>query len=44
MVDRDLSASVRRRLLDKLGVGRATLDSIVRLVGSELELSLDRYL
>lgn len=40
----DLSASVRRRLLDKLGVGPATLDSIVRLVGSELELSLDRYL
>jgi len=40
----DLSASVRRRLLDKLGVGPTTLDSIIRLVGSELELSLDRYL
>jgi RNA polymerase sigma-70 factor, ECF subfamily len=40
----DLSERVRRRLLDKLRVGGATLDSIIRLVGSELELSLDRYL
>lgn len=40
----DLSAKVRRRLLDSLQVGGATLDSIIRLVGSELELSLDRYL
>jgi RNA polymerase sigma-70 factor, ECF subfamily len=40
----DLSAAVRRLLLDKLRVGGATLDSIIRLVGSELELSLDRYL
>ena len=40
----DLSAAVRRRLLAQLGVADATLDSIIRLVGSELHLALDRYL
>ena len=39
-----LAASVRGRLMAKLGVGVGTLDSIVRLVGSELELGLDCYL
>jgi RNA polymerase sigma-70 factor (ECF subfamily) len=39
-----LAHAVRGRLIAKLGVGDATLDSIVRLVGSELELGLDRYL
>jgi RNA polymerase sigma-70 factor (ECF subfamily) len=40
----ELSAAVRRILLAKLGVADATLDSIIRLVGGELEVGLDRYL
>jgi RNA polymerase sigma-70 factor, ECF subfamily len=37
-------ARVRRRLLGELRVGGDTVDSIIRLVRSELELSLERYL
>ena len=40
----ELARAVRDRLMATLGVGVTTLDSIVRLVGSELELSLDQYL
>jgi RNA polymerase sigma-70 factor, ECF subfamily len=40
----ELAAAVRDRLMTRLGVGGGTLDSIVRLVGSELELGLDQYL
>jgi RNA polymerase sigma-70 factor (ECF subfamily) len=40
----ELAAAVRDRLMTRLGVGGNTLDSIVRLVGSELELGLDQYL
>lgn len=40
----ELAGAVRDQLLAKLGVGVATLESIVRLVGSELELGLDQYL
>lgn len=40
----ELAQTVREALLAKLGVGGDTLDSIVRLVGSELELGLDQYL
>jgi RNA polymerase sigma-70 factor (ECF subfamily) len=43
-VREELAATVRDRLMTKLGVGGSTLDSIVRLVGSELELGLDQYL
>jgi len=37
-------ARVRRRLLGELRVGGDTVDSIIRLVRSELDLSLERYL
>lgn len=40
----ELAVAVRGRLVAKLGIGDGTLDSIVRLVGSELELGLDQYL
>lgn len=40
----ELATAVRDRLMSRLGVGGGTLDSIVRLVGSELELGLDQYL
>jgi RNA polymerase sigma-70 factor (ECF subfamily) len=40
----ELAAAVRDGLMSKLGIGDNTLDSIVRLVGSELELGLDQYL
>ena len=39
-----LAARVRRRLLGELRVSGDTLDSIIRLVHSELALSLERYL
>jgi RNA polymerase sigma-70 factor (ECF subfamily) len=39
-----LAQTVRDQLMTKLGVGAGTLDSIIRLVGSELELGLDQYL
>lgn len=40
----ELALAVRNRLMTELGIGVSTLDSIVRLVGSELELGLDQYL
>lgn len=43
-VREELARAVRGRLMAKLGVGDGTLDSIIRLVGSELELGLDDYL
>ena len=35
---------VRRRLLHDLNVGNATVDSILRIVQSDLDLSIDRIL
>jgi len=43
-VREELALTVRTRLMTKLDIGVGTLDSIVRLVGSELELGLDQYL
>ena len=43
-VREELARAVRGRLMATLGVGDGTLDSIIRLVGSELELGLDQYL
>ncbi len=37
-------AEVRKRLLSELGVTGATVDSIIRLVRGEVDLSLERYL
>jgi hypothetical protein len=44
--DEQLALVVRSRLMTRLPIGVGTLDSIVRLVGSELELELglDPYL
>ena len=40
----ELALAVRSRLMTRLQIGGGTLDSIVRVVGSELELGLDQYL